>query len=990
MKRVLPVLFILVLTLIVIIPLSADSYVSPLPDDSFDERLYAYSSIEGNCAEFDGIEFDESFTFFTPKHIQSDKKPIQSESDGILYYQSSAENGSSDISFSFRDNFPETENTDGTEDIPETFDLFEENIAIDGSSIGIGVFVHSSTNEISRIKCTLTAKGEKGKPYYCEIYVQPNVKTLIFADASPFEYGFSLCEISLNLTAEFSSEKSDGSFYYTVSEPYTCNNADFDVQKQGGLLWLSATAGKVYASNSTIIISSDSSEMSLLAVPREAATLSEKNVYFMVSCSEDTGSITLGEEKSDSANFVTRGISSLITPIKLPSYSGGVIELHFRSADTGSITLNMLNLYFAGTAASSENDITQLSLNDGVLTVKGKVSTKIVSEYSKKQLGLYRISASGDGLTLVDTTPITSRFAFELNSKNQQNTPGDYMYFVSVVDKDAEVLRLTEPEFVHGDSKKIEEPSLFALKNAGAVNVYESGSSAVMITADISKLICPSSNASASVTRGSYVFGINSDYVAELDLQMNFYKSSGVSVYLQLICSEAIPSGSSDETMLTMPQSISGETVINSTLSEGVNMYLSAVGYLAKRYSNIVSFAVGSGIDVFLGENPTATDLYDSAKNSSVLCYLTYRAAAEYNSGVFITVPFSKPSASESVPTEIFSAIFSETVDTMGSLPWVMMYTTSEGRPLEVFENITDHMISNESSVPQHTVVIWEGEDENIYDGYIAFCTSAENTSVKTVFLLDRGSISREVYYNLRMYFTLENQRYFADAKSTDEINGLQSFGSYLLWNFADSHSPLGWSSGYGMSSVSSGVGSNGERVLKCITAGVASDAGIVISSFKSPMNLSDSPYVNFKFTADSGISAVTFIFGSASGRAEYKAELTNGAGSYGFVCDLSDFAYADEINYMAIILYSHESAVFELSKTEIKSASLTAEEIKASLFESEEEHFEIPLRLVAMICLATILLLSIGLRVIILLHRKDKENENAARQKKIGPKNSF
>lgn len=985
MKEFLKVLLPLALVLLMIIPSSATEEQA--------EPIYVYARSESSPTDdtFDSFELPHDAT-----EITSEEKP---EVTGAHFSQTISRDGTDYLRII----------TDGkSQSISARFSTGsrdeDEDLTFSGGSLVMGIYIQGTEKEdsISLVTAEITVTDGKTE-LTCKASLRESRSSVIYVDLSDAPKDF----VPERVTATISSD-SDTMSSVILSFPVTTDTEDFRLQKSGGILWLSELSGSIRTDGEKAILSTDTEDVSVLMIPAaypEKRSDELRRSYLAVSCTEGDGTVTASSDTGSTASSVQHTLSSAneAALLRVTHTEGDPIRLTFRSGGKNKLVLDGLSFYATEeTDRSSRGSLSSLSVTDGRLEASGKVSGDVVGEYPKSKLGLYMVQASGGTPELIKKIDITSRFSITAETDELPYASSDCLFYVSVIDGDEnELLRISDPRFPSASAGKIPTESDFGLYGANPISVYESGASHILVDVDLSKLIVSASQSSTTVSRGKYIFGISSDYIRELDSGMDFYRSSGVSVYMRLVCKSFMISDVDGE-WLTYHASHSNEVVLRQSSSEAMNMYMAAVSFLCQRYQNISSLVISSGAN-----DPSLTGIrsdspYDSAANTAILMRLGYNAASPIIPDVTVSVPLVDTDSSDSA--EIFIALLSERLASVGTIPWSILYTTDEDAPSSQIENIINTCRLNGTSYPAFTSVIWRTRDTDgdVTASYKNFCDSCSGTSVKLAFLsVGKGEnhLDSEGYSLLKRAMLKGDDILVTDTPVTfDQVYGSVVKGVFTLWDFRDSYSPEGWTAGYGIStlisSVEKGTASAGDRVLRCITEGSKeSPAGIILCSPDSPLNLSDSPLVEFVFSCENAEdSRISFVFASGASRAEYSfsdAEVYASDGKCRAVCDLSGFTKKSSVAYVGIIIYSDTPTTFELTRVNVISRTATEDEIEEGLYErskpedSSREH----LRRSTVIIISAAAVLLVSFRIGAVLNKKDVRHKEAAKQRTASKK---
>ncbi len=845
-------------------------------------------------------------------------------------------------------------------------------------------------DEAPYINVSIRMFAEK-REYTAEVPVISGGTGRLFVDVSGID-----CDSFDNVMVTFSM--TDGVTEVTevtMTEPYVSDGYDFTFQRKQSFRYMSVVDGCMEVDKISLKVWDGDGVSSFLAGSEDGSDSSGTGRIKYLSVGSESECIVSARDayssiKTPSAVNISKDSTSAVfrlggSPVALVTVTG-----------KDNITLDELTMYYTTETETSDlHDLSILAITDGELVANGTLGRQSVKAYAGCRIGLFRVPAAGTAEPeLVAQTRVTSRFSF--NVKNVTSTAYDYMYYAAIIDKNEEYIRISPSKFVSAAGTKNASKSLYGLHGVDPVAVYEAGASYVLVDVDLSRLTSPEKVSAITATRGGYVFGLNSEYVDELDSYMELYRTAGISVYVKLYCSEPIKS-KYDDTYLTYRKK-SDEYMLRSDTPEAAGMYTAVVSYLCRKYPGITSFVLSSGVNSAEFTGMSYTDAYKSAGDIAMAARLVYGAASEI-SDVFITIPISDAVDRYDAEPELLLSLVAEKLLHIGHIPWAVMYTGSECELPEISDSIISLQRMNNTSAASFTVYCYTPEkfDDGDAENYKTLCQSAASTPVRAVFLSEsllEEKLGRDVLNRLNRDMKGNGLHLFsADASPTPGVDMSLIKGTYPVWDFASAHSTLGWVGGYGIEKLSSAPESlYGEgalkRVLRCVTADKSDSAGIVMFRQEFPVNLASAPFVEFVYSyeCDTDVSIV-FVFANDEIKAEFKVPASASVsedGTYTAVCDLSEFSKISTMAYIGVIIYSDSAVTFDISKVNVMSAELDEDGI-ADLFEkkSVSEDVKLPIFRIAVGTLLVVVTVVITAVCIVHSFRRDKSLVNVIKKRR-------
>lgn len=969
----------------------AEKAVGPEIIYSYAERLY-----EG---EFDGLDLPKDASFYSADGAESEKTEENAgnkETDSASEAEKRITSDDGKISFVTHEEekYVRAQIADGKKAVSVKFSL-EDMKCISGTDcLGFAFHVNGEgvTGAVSPYANVTVRINTENREYVSNIPVPVHGGGRIYSDVSGID-----CDSISSVTVELAlTDGVTGVTELSLTEPYVSDSYDFTFQRKQGFEYLSVINGNMEVDKISLSLwDDDEASMFLIGTDENADTAGSRRIRYLSVGSENE--CVVSARDADSGNKTPSAVSisadSASAVFRLNGCSGVSVSV----TGEGKVIFDELKIYDTSESAESNlHALSLLSITDGELTAKGTLDRQSVKKYTGCRIGLFRLPAAETSEPeLVAQTRVTSRFSFKVSGVSA--TAYDYMYYAAIIDKNDEYIRISPSQFVSATGTKSDVRNLYGLYGVDPVAVYEAGASYTMVDVDLAKLTSPDKVSGITAARGGYVFGLNSEYVEELDSYMELYRTAGISVYIKLYCSEPIKS-KYDDTYLTYRKS-SSEYMLRSDTPEAAGMYTAVVSYLCRRYPGIASFVISSGVNSVELTGMTYTDTYKSAENIAMAARLIYGAASEI-SDIFITVPVCDIRDRYDASPEVLLSLVAEKLMHVGHIPWAVMYTGSECELPEISDSIISLQRMNNTSAASFTVYCYAPEkfDSTDAENYRELCKSAESTPTRTVFLSEallEENLGRDILNGLNRDMKGESSHLFtSDALVKDDVDTSYVNGINSVWDFSSVHSTLGWVGGYGIEKLSSApeslYGDNfDKRVLRCVTADRSDSAGVLMCRLEVPVNLASAPLVEFVYSyeCDTDVNVV-FVFANGENRAEFKVPTSVSAGEdgkYTAVCDLSEFSKISAVAYIGVLIYSDSAATFDISQVSVMSTELDRDEVSL-LFEKKDipEEVKLPvMRIIAVTLLALVTVIVTSVCIIRAAH-KDKNLVNVIKKRRV------
>lgn len=668
----------------------------------------------------------------------------------------------------------------------------------------------------------------------------------------------------------------------------------------------------------------------------------------------------------------------------IPLYlSGNIVaySIDFSNIEcTGFFKIESVKIHSGGEVPIHANtdigSVDHIRVSDRGVVFSGSMERWAVSEYSDSGIRYYAIPAttSRDLTTAVEIgrSSTTTIFEYTMNVSSYHVPIDSYMYFAAVIGEDGEIIPISSPRFA--EAGEIPERSLsnMGLYNASAAGAFESNVSHIMLDVDLSKLVVPSGSKNATVVSyytadgSTKTVGINRDIIKSLDGDINFYNSAGINVYLRPVCTTPIDG-------LTY----GGEECISyyviPTDFDALSMYSSIIRFITSRYSGIAGISLGLGVNSTY--NVGEADIYDIATYAddiSLLARVTYNAASASNPGVIVLVEFDEyRDADSQVSDRVLASAIAKRLSDISSIPWAFVYSIDSAEDALHSPSLLQETLEALSIDGADLIMcFYDPMSDNLtykYSAYVSsldreefptpptfteylamtfgdLCERGEERGVGVVFM-SLGDILRntdhEFYSSLKNTGMGNSDRHIVDLPTSSTVGLIENAsGKYVLSDFSDKYHNLDWISAGGVASLVTEHSKlfsekycTYSRVLRSSvdTVGAAGAAGLIIKNLQSTTNLSDTKLV-FEFSVEGDVASedltVVFVIGADDNRAEFTARDITYGEVHTVVCDLGEYEFAANVEYVGVMIYSEESVEFDLSSATVYSDTKTDEEL--------------------------------------------------------------
>lgn len=930
------------------------------------------------CAAVSGIEYSTIGGFELP----SDAEPVN---DSVKPPQAVGTRGTSIIgvgtSSSFRTSIPV-----GTERVTVAYELDADGGGVSKDDcLALGVYISSNgTLDGERASLLFSLTDEDGKSFSVRTSVRVDEPYIVYLDSSEPDAG---ALVGLSLAIGF--EDTQRSYTLITSMPTLTESRELSWLREHGIVSVSSAGGNVELDDE-LTVGTDEGDVILSAIFEDTVGEdSSRSAFVTLDCSSGDGSVAAVSAGAGSTELTHAvSASSVQLALRATCFEHGELRMSFKSAVGDKLSFSDIGCVLADTVSDSGGSFTSLVCTDDVISATGRISPDIVSEYHGSYIGLYTESVTSPSEPeLLVKARMTSRFSFSASTAELPHAHSDNTFFVGVV-SEAGPVRITDSRFAAAHTARRSLDGIIGLYGADPISVYESAAQYMLVDVDLSRLITDASASSTTVSRGGYIYGIDTKYLSELDYDMNFYSSIGVSVYMRLICTDGLFSAArQSESELTYFDDGADEVVARASSSEALCIYPAAASFLSRRYSSISSFVISSGANSTRLTGISDGTAWDGAASVAMIARLVYGASVKYLPEITLTVPLVTESDELYASPELFCAMFGSVLNDVGEIPWEVMFVARTSADTVRFENIKNTAHLNSACAPTYLAALYRLDDsgaDSMAD-YEAFCELCLGGSVRAAFLdvsSCESALSRESYSRLKSSKASRSvELYEREAVDVSRLDEISITGSAKLWDFSASYSTGGWRAGYGMTCVvsASGASVGGARRLWCRTDADC-PAGMLLVSLEQPLDPADVQLAEFVFSLEGEDVQLVFVFGNDSSRAEFSLEDMSSFeldGELHALCELSACEQLGKISYIGIIVYSPSAAELSMSSVSAHSLTLDSDSVASLVAAADDgEPAELPkAEYIVAGGAAAIVVLALSVRTVVVLSRRDAEN---------------
>ncbi len=747
----------------------------------------------------------------------------------------------------------------------------------------------------------------------------------------------------------------------------------------------------------------------------------------------------------------------------------GAIRLH--STDTVAVT---------GTPGLGK--VSGITRDGDSIRFSGVMEREAARKYADTVLRFYAVpewsSDSPDTAVEIGQTKVSTRFDYTADLSAYPYLADVCRFFAGIRTESGRIVPISAP--VYPKAADITEKTLsnIGLYDAASVGVFESNVSHVIVDVPLDQLLTAAAedadvSVSLSYTTYETVYpeeesadsrviesrtektALNHAFLRTLDSEINFYISAGIEVYLRISAENAVPE-------LTYPENGAEHYAVAADTPETRYFYASVVRFLCRRYSGIAGIVTGYSVnDGFQTGDTGDENAAEYARSLAELCRITYNAASTEIPDILIVLPFSERTGETDgnfrfIDPKTLAVMLSSYLETMGTVPWIMMYCTEDldgilGRDILYGEDLSaEARYSDSRGTAQRmgqlldelgldgsaaTMYYYEPGYEEVMFGYMntpgmtvyteylaeMFVKLCGSTRARAVFLsLDRLNerLDHEFYSFLKKtegtssLSSASRRRSVSDYPAVPAENAPELLSRMTaqtaIWDFTDKFYPLGWIAGGGVGSCltvysdlfseDNGPGDRYARVLRSVITvdedsasperkGIA--AGISLRNLSRTVDLSEVDCLEFTFALNHPgmilgtgheTGTVVFILGSDDCRAEFAVKDAAYGQIQKYVCDLSDYEFRGQVDYMGILVYGDHEMYLDLSSVRAYSSTLEQEELEKVFAASPETEAPEPDH--AAIVLVSGIVFAASVIAVILLIRHDVEEDRERRRR--------
>ena len=584
------------------------------------------------------------------------------------------------------------------------------------------------------------------------------------------------------------------------------------------------------------------------------------------------------------------------------------------------------------------------------LTVSGTLSASVAAQYIDARLALFEIPmwssaaevlASGEPVL---TMKLSTKFTFTLPLSGREHTASASRYQVVLM---TETERIPVAAAVYPDQAA--QPaggslSVIGLCGADNAGVFDSNASSVIIDVYVDRLLggAEGNTSGRLCVRGGQNYYLDNAYIRELDSEIHFCLSADVEVYLRLIC---------DTDLSAKGYTLSCEGAdffaFDVHSAAGASMLGAVTDFLAARYSTASGFIVGERLDaaVYNGADMSDPDAYAALCADTMR--LVYNSAVSHIPGVYVIAPLGhyekeiRAAGAENADDAdaycdpvLLSSMISRRILRDGEMPWGLLYISDNAsEALGHTQNILSQMRSAGCALPHATMLLWQPSagyaPDILLAEYDERCAAASRADMRVLFLsvesfsqADRETICAGLKYTLSdTEFRRPLSEYSAEILEEKPLYT----GWYVLSDFSRSYSTLGWIAGSGCARLitESSYGSGGRSLHAVFEPEDGSlfspVSGNILCVSGVTDNLTYAPHVIYSLQVTTQVESAAaaeliFIFGSGDVRAEYSVTVPTGV-PLEILCDLSDFAGADTVDFSAISVRCSSAASLDITQ---------------------------------------------------------------------------
>ena len=604
------------------------------------------------------------------------------------------------------------------------------------------------------------------------------------------------------------------------------------------------------------------------------------------------------------------------------------------------------------------------TVNDRQLDCSGKIRRELVRQYSGDQIVLLALPEGEDGESVtLAAAPVANTFDFRVAFAPLGEKADTWLYTVAIREKDengdARDLYLTKPRYFGGREPSASVVSTLGLENASAMGVYESNVSHVVVDVPLNTLLAAGEK-SVLCRRGDTTVALNADFLRQLDGDIPFYAKAGLEIWLRITSDTPIAG-------LTYDSVAAASYLPCLAEAESAETYGALLSYLLERYDEVDGILLGRGLNCekYVGARLTDTVMDELGQ----LAAYTYRIASAQLPGIMLVLPFADgytyrgeavrcPEADTYNPEGVCARIVSA-MDEKGDTPWLLgwyFHNDSESQTA-ITAAIGTSLAENDS----YSGVLYFWEPDNTAEDKANLVARYENLT---------NTVGREkpraVVLSLRRIYTAVAQKTYAaingigtgersvvNLTATVGESAQTLAGQIRLWDFTALYHNDSWLAGGGITSLITDYSQafsdhdgEQERSLQSVmpferyadtTEGIA--GGILLGDFAQSVDCDGVTDLAFTIAVRGTSRPVTLLFlvGADDCRAEYAIDPITADGVYTVHCDLTAYPYAQNVEYVGILIYAESDVVLEVSSVTAGSAAEDGQTLRERFYPIEK-----------------------------------------------------
>lgn len=834
-----------------------------------------------------------------------------------------------------------------------------------GRALSVGVYLSDLTEEgnAARYAVTVTCRGESGETTF-QTDVPANRRVVLHMSPEPLGKEITEMEIAVSYDADSPPERLELTPpTWTTHDPWLVSHMLSEE--------FSAENGRyqIFSGDALYLFPDANGDMTLTAAIADTVTeyaAGERVLSLRFDSVENGGTLTCvvtGENGETTAAKAVRVSDGILYRIPLGTIAEAgeqpwrTYTLRFedvRASDGFSFALRSVSIetYESGDGKSVPilGGLEKYSLtlggavNDRQLDCSGKIRRELVRQYGADQVVLLALpdGENGDSLTLA-AAPVANTFDFRVAFEPLSEKADTWLYTVAIRTKDengeARDLYLAKPRYFGGQEPSVSTVSTLGLENASAMGVYESNVSHVVVDIPLNTLLTvPFGAKSVLCRRGDSAVFLNADFISQLDGDIPFYAKAGLEIWLR-ITADAPVAGLTYDTLAAA----SYLPCIADEHAEEV--YGAILSFLTERYSSVDGIVLGRGLNCekYVGAPLTNTVMDELGK----LAAYTYRVAAAEIPGIMLVLPFADgytyrgeavrcPEANTYNPEGVCARI-AAVMDENGDTPWLFgwYFHDETASTTALTASVTASL--GETDGFSGILYFWEPDNTpedkaNLVARYGGLTETAGRDKPRAVVLSLRriyAAVAQKTYAAINGIGT--GDRSVVNLTATVGETAAPLAGQLRLWDFGTLYHNDNWLAGGGITSLITDYSTTfsaydgaEERSLQSVmpferyadtTEGIA--GGILLGDFNQSVDGSSVSDLAFTIAVRGTEQPVTLLFlvGADDCRAEYSTEPITSDGVYTVHCDLTAYPYAQNIEYVGILIYAGSDVTLEVSR---------------------------------------------------------------------------